>query len=138
MGIPAKSRGADRLRPTPWDSVVIAAVIAAAVLLLLALRPAGGGDLRALVTLDGAVIAEYDLSSLSQPLQLSVDCPYPLVIEAEQGRIHISESECPGGDCVHTGWVSRAGGQIVCLPNRLVISLSAPAAAEDGVDAVTG
>jgi len=133
-----KSRGADWLRPTLWDGVVIAAVVAAAVLLLLALRPAGGGDLRAVVTLDGAVIAQYDLSSPSQPARTWVDCPYPLLIEAEQGRIRICESECPGGDCVHTGWVSRAGGQIVCLPNRLVISLSAAAGTQDGVDAVTG
>lgn len=52
------------------------------------------------------------------------------------GRIRIAHSGCPNQDCVHIGWVSRSGGQIVCLPNRLVISVSGSDAPE--VDGITG
>ena len=45
-------------------------------------------------------------------------------------------SSCPGEDCVHTGWVSVSGGQIVCLPNRLIISVTGSEA--PAVDGVTG
>ena len=53
----------------------------------------------------------------------------------ELGRVCIGESACPSQDCVHTGWISRAGEQIICLPNRLVISLTG---GQQEFDAVTG
>lgn len=134
--MPAKSPAVERLRPTPWDALIAALVLAAAVLLIFALRPAAGGSLTAEVALDGQVIARYELDRLTDTVRLPVECPYPLVVEAEQGRIRIAESACPGGDCVHTGWADRAGGRIICLPNRLVISLSGKAILE--FDAVSG
>ena len=56
-------------------------------------------------------------------------------LEAEAGRIRVLHSDCPSQDCVHTGWVSRSGGQIICLPNRLVVTVTGGAAE---ADAVTG
>ena len=61
---------------------------------------------------------------------------YPLTIRLEPGRVRIGESACPSQDCVHTGWVSRSGGQIVCLPNRLIITITGSDAPQ--ADAVTG
>ena len=60
---------------------------------------------------------------------------YPLTLRLEPGRVCIGESACPSQDCVHTGWISRAGEQIICLPNRLVISLTG---GQQEFDAVTG
>ena len=59
-----------------------------------------------------------------------------LTIQAEPGRIRIAESACPSQDCVHTGWISRAGQQIICLPDKLVISLSGSGSQE--FDAISG
>ncbi len=64
------------------------------------------------------------------------EAPYPLTIQAEPGRIRIAESACPSQDCVHTGWISRAGQQIICLPDKLVISLSGSGSQE--FDAISG
>ena len=132
-----KSSAADRRRPTPWDFLVAAMVAGAAVGLLFFLRPGGGNFLQARVVLDGETIAQYDLTTLTEPVTLEVDdAPYPLTIQVEPGRIRIAESQCPGLDCVHTGWASRAGQQIICLPNRLVIYLEGNDSG--GIDAVTG
>ena len=60
----------------------------------------------------------------------------PSPSRAEPGRIRVSHSDCPSQDCVRTGWVSRSGGQIVCLPNRLIITITGSDAPE--ADAVTG
>ena len=91
----------------------------------------------ATVVLDGETIAQYDLTTLTEPVTLEVDgAPYPLTIQAEPGRIRILESSCPGQDCVHTGWADQAGQQIICLPNRLVISLEG--GTTEKIDAVTG
>lgn len=128
---------ARRARPTVWDGLVALLVLLCAALLLLALRPGGGARLTATIYLDGAAVRTIDLSALSAPLEFSLtDCPYPLTIRAEPGRIRVEESACPGEDCVHTGWVSRSGGQLICLPNRMVISLTGGPGFE--VDAVAG
>ncbi|MBR1862727.1 MAG: NusG domain II-containing protein [Ruminococcus sp.] len=37
------------------------------------------------------------------------------------GDICVREADCPDHVCIRTGWLSKAGGPIVCLPNRLVI-----------------
>ena len=133
----ARSSAADRRRPTPWDFVVALIVAAAAVALLFLLKQESGNFLTATVVLDGETIAQYDLTALTGPVTLEVeDASDPLTIQAEPGRIRILESSCPGLDCVHTGWADRAGQQIICLPNRLVISLEGTSSGD--IDAVTG
>lgn len=128
---------AQRARPTVWDALVVLLVLLCAALLLFLLRPGGAQRLTATVYLDGTAVRTIDLAALDAPLEFSPEgCPYPLTIRAEPGRIRVAESACPGEDCVHTGWVSRAGGQIICLPNRVVVSLSGGSAPE--VDAVAG
>ena len=132
-----RSPAADRCRPTLWDRVVAPGGVALAVLLVFLLRPAEGSNLTAVITLDGETVAQYRLDQLSQPVTLTVDeGTYPLTIRAEQGRICIEHSDCPSQDCVRTGWISRPGQQIICLPNRLVISLSGTE--PESFDAVTG
>lgn len=132
-----RSPAAERRRPTPCDLLVAILVAAAAVALLFALRQESGNFLTATVVLDGETIAQYDLTTLTEPVTLDVDgASYPLTIQAEPGRIRILESSCPGQDCVHTGWANQAGQQIICLPNRLVISLEG--GTTEDIDAVTG
>ena len=137
MGTPMRLSAADRRRPAPGDILVVLAVLACALAVFLLFRPAGGNFLTATVVLDNEEIARFALSTLSQPQTLEVtDCPYPLRIRVEPGRIRVEESGCPGGDCVHTGWADTAGEQIICLPNRLVITVSGSAGNQ--IDAVTG
>ena len=131
-----RSPAADRSLPTLWDGLLALLVAAAAVALLFFLRPAESNFLTASIVLDGETIGTYDLTGLTEPVTLTVDqADYPLTIRLEPGRVCIGESACPSQDCVHTGWISRAGEQIICLPNRLVISLTG---GQQEFDAVTG
>lgn len=132
-----RSPAAERRRPTLWDGAAALLVAAAAAALLFFLQPEESNFLTASVVLEGETIAEYELSTLAGPVTLVVDeAPYPLTIQAEPGRIRIAESACPSQDCVHTGWISRAGQQIICLPDQLVISLSGSGSQE--FDAISG
>ena len=132
-----RSPAAERRRPTVWDGLVVLAVVLLAGVLVFLLRPSEGSAVTAVVTLDGAVVAQYRLDQLEEPVTLTLEeASYPLTIQAEHGRIRIAESSCPGQDCVHTGWASRAGQQLICLPNRLVIALEGETS--EGIDAVTG
>lgn len=131
-----RSSAADRVRPTPLDALVALAVLAAAAAILFAFRPKSGNFLTARIVLDNELVAELPLSALSETVTLDVPgARYPITVEAENGRVRVSHSECPSQDCVHTGWVSRSGGQIICLPNRLVITVTDGGA---DADAVTG
>ena len=131
-----RSSAADRTRPAPLDALVVLAVLAAAVGIFFAFRPQGGNFLTARIVLDNELVAELPLSTLTQSVTLDVPgARYPITVEAQQGRVRVSHSDCPSQDCVHTGWVSRPGGQIICLPNRLVITVSGAGA---DADAVTG
>ena len=131
-----RSSAADRVRPTPLDALVALAVLAAAAAILFAFRPKSGNFLTARIVLDNELVAELPLSALSETVTLDVPgARYPITVEAENGRVRVPHSACPSQDCVHTGWVSRSGGQIICLPNRLVITVTGGGA---DADAVTG
>ena len=61
---------------------------------------------------------------LTEDRTFSVDGEYRNVISIEDGKVAITESDCPGTDCVHTGWISAAGRSIVCLPNRVEVRIT--------------
>ena len=135
MKLPA----AERKRPTLWDIALSLLVVLAAGLIFLALRPSGGNFLTAAIVLDGETVAEYRLSEIKEAEILRLeDAPWPVTIEMEPGRIRIAESACPSQDCVHTGWADKAGDEIICLPNRLVISLTGSDAYASEFDSISG
>lgn len=126
-----------RVRPTPWDGLVALAVAAFALFLLYLFRPAPGNFLTATVVLNNEVIAQYPLSSLSEPVTLYLEeLDYPLTIQAERGRIRDLRELLPRrGLRPHRLGVGFRR-QIVCLPNRLIISVTGSEA--PAVDGVTG
>ena len=63
----------------------------------------------------------------------SVQGTYLNVVEVKDGKIAITHSDCPGEDCVHSGWTDTSGRSIVCLPNALEIRVVAD---HDDVDFV--
>ena len=74
----------------------------------------------AVVYQDGQRIKEL---SLSEDAEFVVEGAYTNKIVVENGRAAITESDCPGTDCVHSGWIHEVGRSIVCLPNRVEIRL---------------
>lgn len=65
---------------------------------------------------------------------LSLDKDSNLVIEGfgggsnriliENGRVKVSEADCPDKVCVKQGFVSQNGESIVCLPNRMIARIT--------------
>ena len=132
-----RSSAADHARPTLWDGAVVLLLLLAAGAVLLFALPRESGPLTAVVVLDGREVARYALDDVEAPTVIEVPgAPYPISLELQPGRIRVAHSDCPSQDCVRTGWISRPGQQIICLPNRLIIFLSG--AETDGFDAVTG
>lgn len=76
-----------------------------------------------------AVIQDADGNTFTMPLSqddvLTVASSAGTnVIEVQSGKVRVSEADCPNQDCVDQGWISNAGQQIVCLPHKLVVSIT--------------
>lgn len=67
------------------------------------------------------------------------DNEHEAIVEVNGGRVRMLplDSElCPRGICSHTGWISRYGESIVCLPNRIMVTFSIPGDNND-IDGIT-
>lgn len=126
---------AKKQKPVWGDALAALIILAASVLLLFAVLPRGGGELTAFVTVDGDAVWSCSLNSLNEPVFHTVGGAYPLTLEVSEDGVRVAEASCPGGDCRHTGLISKAGQQIVCLPNRTVVTLQGD---DPSYDAVTG
>ena len=54
--------------------------------------------------------------------------------EYDDGEVKMTHADCPDQICVHSVPISRYGGTIVCLPNRIILSIEG---AEDTKDTDT-
>lgn len=139
MGIRARPPAAERRGPAWGDGVAALLVVLAAGALFFLLLPPRGNLLTAQIVLNGEVVGEYRLDALEEPVRLTLDgAPWPITLEIAPEGVRVAESACPGQDCVHAGQVSRAGGRIICLPNKLVVSITGGGEATEDFDAVTG
>ena len=78
------------------------------------------------ITSDGTVIKTVDLR-IDQEFTVTAPGGGTNTITVRDGKVGVTASDCPGEDCVHSGFVGNSGRSIVCLPNRLEIRIvSAP------------
>ena len=82
---------------------------------------------------DGIWKGEYDLM---QDQEIQISGSYQNTVKIQNGRAAIIDSNCPGQDCVKSGWHEDARQSIVCLPNRLELRLVGTEG-EPQVDGVT-
>ena len=77
----------------------------------------------------GTVVCVYQNGSKIQELPLEenteilIQNNYTNKLAVKDGKAAIIESDCPGMDCVHSGWISGRGRSLVCLPNRVEIRI---------------
>ena len=82
---------------------------------------------------EGTIVAVYQDGKRVRELSLSEDAEwlaegeYTNKIVVKDGKAAITESDCPGTDCVHSGWIHESGRSIVCLPNRVELRIEGAA-----------
>jgi hypothetical protein len=57
-------------------------------------------------------------------------------VEIKGGRVRITESPCHNKLCIQQGWIRS--GVIVCLPNRVIVTIGDHDGKDRIVDAITG
>ena len=52
---------------------------------------------------------------------VTLDC---LTVHISGGKVWVTDADCPDKTCVRTGVITRAGQSIVCLPNKVTVTIS--------------
>lgn len=108
-----------RLRFQKGDLLAVGAVLLLALLVFAAFLPGSGQEAAyAQIYRDGKLLRTVALSSDGE---FTLEDAYHTTVTVKDGSIAVTASDCPGEDCVASGWISTAGRSIVCLPARLEI-----------------
>ena len=108
------------------DVIVIICVVMLAVLTGVSFKVKNSAEKGNMVTIykDGKKIHEL---SLEVGTEIFVNGDYTNRIVIKDRKAAITESDCPGEDCVHSGWIADSGKSIICLPNRVEIRIEGKA-----------
>ena len=103
------------------DWLVIALVVALAAGVAAAFLPGAdeGGTVQ--IFREGRLVRELPISG---DAEVRVEGEYTNTVTIAGGRVSISDSDCPGRDCVHSDWIDSAGRSLVCLPNRVEVRVT--------------
>ena len=127
-------RSQPALKPKPLDALVVLAVLLlAAAAAWLSYGGRSGDALTATVKHRSQVVAQVPLSSLTEEKTVTIDGTYHLTVTLDKTGAAVTESDCPGQDCLHTGRITRAGQSIVCLPEQVVVTLEGKTSSADVV-----
>ena len=118
-----------RLAFCKGDAVVIFFVTMLAVLIgvLFVLKTGTDKGETVVVYQEGKKIQEL---SLYEDREILIENSYTNKLVVKQGIAAIVESDCPGMDCVHSGWIKDMGRSLICLPNRVEIRIEGETEAE--------
>lgn len=77
------------------------------------------------IEINGKPYGRYDLGKVgSKIIKLELPDDENSVVEFNDGKVRIKDADCPDRICVKTGWVSKPGEMIVCIPYKVVIKVS--------------
>ena len=74
------------------------------------------------ITAGGRLIRTVDLR-IDQSFTVEAEDGGYNIVTVQDGKIGVTEATCPDHYCMQRGMIN-SGAQIVCLPNRLVITLT--------------
>ena len=112
--------------------MLIALLLAAALALYFGAQLLGADEVSSVVvTIDGAEVLRKPLA-VNDSYEIRQDDGSVNVIAVENGAVYMKEANCRDGLCVQQGRMRSAAKTIVCLPHKLVVTLSGePAQQED-------
>ena len=113
-----------RLTFARGDLLAVALVVLLALMTLIAYLPSGDAAPNAKVQVyrDSVLVDEMPLDT---DRTFYVDGDYQNEVAIQNGKVSITHSTCPGGDCLRMNAISAPGRTIVCLPNRVELRVVA-------------
>ena len=105
------------------DLILIVAILLVVVIAASALMLFRQDGAFVTVSIDGKVFGEYSLHEDRVVERKSGDGHNTLVIDG--GKAYVSDASCPDGICSSHRPISYDGQSIICLPNKVVVEISA-------------
>ena len=102
--------------PKKNELIIILIIIVLLFSIMLAAPNENGESVR--VYFDGQLVGTYPLE-VDDSISVS-----GVEISIASGSAVVEYSSCPGQDCMKSKPINKAGQSIVCLPNRVIISVS--------------
>lgn len=116
-----------RIKPFVFDILLGVTLLAlSCAIMAYYLWPRSAEALFASITVSGeAVVDDIDLSLESDERSFVIAGKEDdeITVKVKYQAICVDDVNCSSQFCTHTGWISREGQSIICLPNELVITL---------------
>ena len=113
--------------------IVLVAAVAGFFLVFQFLKPVQG-TMEVEISIDGELYGRYNLEE-----EQKIEIHDTNLVEISEGTAKMTWAECPDQICVHHKEISRTGESIICLPNKIVVSIIGGDATDGGIspDAVS-
>lgn len=104
------------------DLIIVAFIIVLAVTTLIFMLPKSYDENILEIYLDGELIQSVELVE-GEYQTIEIDETAQNTIEIDGLQVRIIEATCYDSVCVNTGYISKAGEVIVCMPNKLLLKI---------------
>lgn len=110
-----------------WDIIIIVVLICLSFIPELIFGVMMGNDYNgtyAEITLDKKPYKKILLSEHRGEEQINVKTEYGYnIIEIKDNSVAIIESDCPDKTCIKSGFITKPGQLLVCLPHKLMVEI---------------
>lgn len=114
--------------------ILIAALLVASLAVWLGTLLLRSDGAAAVITVDGEEIVRL---ALDEDASVTIgEGEHKNTVVVKNGAVCVADASCPDHICMNTGWIEFEGEMIVCLPNKLVVTVEG--GADSATDAVTG
>ena len=124
------------LRKTDLILIIVLALIPVLLLIYNMSGLLAPDDPELVIYVDGQEYGRYPLND-----DRTVEIGGTNICRIEGGRALMTEADCPDQICVHSAAIDEKGGNIVCLPNKVILTIEnneEGSASEDALDGVAG
>lgn len=87
------------------------------------------------VTVDGQLYATYPLEQ-DRVVEIKTENGYNILV-IENGEAYVKEASCPDGICSSHRPIKHSGASIICLPNKVVVSIEGGDKDDGGLDIIS-
>lgn len=88
-------------------------------------RPLLDGAKQVIIEVDGQVIKTFELPQHQRiEYKVIIDKDNYNLVEIFEDRVRVREATCPDQVDVKAGWIDEPGQTLICLPHRLIITIS--------------
>ncbi len=74
------------------------------------------------IRVDGKIFRDISLDSIEQEVQVQSSEGH-LIVQIQSKKVRVLDSSCRDKLCIKQGWIYKVGETVVCLPNRVSVSI---------------